>query len=47
MKILKEDLIQANTKKEILGRTSILEAEAFLQHMLFMKAQHHQASKAL
>lgn len=46
MKILKEDVIQAVTRKEILGRTSILEAEAFLQHMLLVKAQQCQASKA-
>lgn len=42
---MKEDIVQSITKKEILGRTSILEAEAFLQHMLYAKAQHHQASK--
>lgn len=42
---MKEDIIQAITKKEILGRTSMLEAEAFLQHWLLVKAQHHQASK--
>lgn len=29
MKIVKEDVIQAVTKKEILGRISILEAEVF------------------
>jgi len=46
MKIWKEDVIQAVTKKETLGRSSILEAETSLQHMLLVKAEYHQASKA-
>lgn len=45
MKILKEDVIQNITKKRILDSISILEAEAFLQRIPLVKAQHTECQR--